>query len=79
LVDNFVEVIGAPRTFIRGDYTNARISNNRLVNTDDANNVPNMQTGARQGLRAPLSFKVGVNGQTTVSSNDLIARTRGNP
>jgi hypothetical protein len=80
LTSNIVEIRGTPRSFIRyADAYAANISNNLLLNVQDAASVPNPQTGAAYGLLQPLVFNVGVNGEIAVNGQALLVQAGANP
>ena len=65
--DNIIECIGQPRPLLRRDESyGATVENNSLTNVTDTERYENKQTGAPQGLEAPLEFRCGVHGELAV-------------
>ncbi len=65
--DNIVECVGIARPLFRNDESNkAKIENNLLTNISGTDNYANPETGAKQGLEAPLSFDCGMNSEMMV-------------
>lgn len=75
--DNFVRVVGGPRTLFRSTASyGSAIAGNTLVGVLDAGQFPNPPTGAAAGLQAPLAFAVGVNGEQWVDGAALLRLPR---
>lgn len=68
LRDNIIECSEEhPRPLMRNQQSySAIIKNNKLVNISDAEEYPNPQTDAVQGLTEPLKFRCGVHGEYQV-------------
>ncbi len=67
ICSNIIECIGLSRPLLRVDESyDAVIENNKLVNVSDTKRYTNPQTGEKQGLEEPLSFRCGVHGEVTV-------------
>lgn len=71
--DNIIEnTVHNPRPLFRNAASAAAmIENNRLINISGVEGYSNLQTGATQGLLAPLSFDSGVNGEFSVDGWDI--------
>ena len=73
IADNIIEVLGSGRPLLRNLASGqAQILNNMLTNLTDGERYLNPQTGELQGLTQPLLFRVGVNGELLVDSNQLL-------
>ncbi len=65
--NNVIECIGTPRPLFRNDASGAAVvENNRLTGVTDTTRYENKMTSAPTGLKAPLKFECGVNGELTV-------------
>ena len=65
--DNVIECVGPARPLVRNtESLHAVIVNNKLTNVSDSAKYANPQTAAPAGLREPLKFACGVNGEVAV-------------
>ncbi|MEM1242941.1 MAG: right-handed parallel beta-helix repeat-containing protein [Cyanobacteria bacterium P01_H01_bin.26] len=74
--DNLIQANGTSRPLMRNQASyGAVIKNNKLVNISDVNKFNNPTTGAPRGLREPLSFQAGANGEFSINGFEVSSPT----